>query len=109
MTIRAFSNAQRYDWGTWLLGIFKAIMVGLGAALVTLGGATYTGLTQRQTWTMVIAIFVSQAGVRLGEFLTLHGAPDQLQATLDAAAVATKEAAKQVSKAQEIAPEAPKS
>lgn len=51
-------------------------------------------------------MFLFQGGYRMFEYLQLHGAPDQLQATLDAAAVATKEAAKQVSKAKEIAPEA---
>jgi uncharacterized membrane protein YjjP (DUF1212 family) len=108
MTIRAFANAQRYDWGTWMLGIFKAIMVGLGAALVTLGSSSFAGLNQRQTWTMVIALFLTQAGIRLGEFLTLHGAPDQLQVTLDAAAVSAAKTVDAVAKAQDIAPEATK-
>jgi putative Ca2+/H+ antiporter (TMEM165/GDT1 family) len=109
MTIRAFANAQRYDWATWLLGIMRSFLSGGAAALAALGGSSVAGISAKQTAIMTGSGFLIMGLYRMGEFLELHGAPDQLQATLDAAAVATKEAVKQVSKAQEIAPEAPKS
>jgi hypothetical protein len=63
-------------------------------------------------WTMVGFNFLAMAGYRLGEFLQLHGAPDQLQAQLETASTAVKaaqsaagEAVQAVETAKAIAPE----
>lgn len=73
----ALDNAKGYAWETWMIGIMRAILTGGAAALTTLGGATYVGLSPGKMWTMVGFNFFSAAGYRLGEFLQLHGAPDQ--------------------------------
>jgi hypothetical protein len=92
MTITAVANARAYDWSTWMMGIFRSVLSGGAVALTTLGGASYVGLSPKSMWTMVGLNFITMAGYRLGEFLTLHGAPDQLQAQLDTAAIAAKTA-----------------
>jgi len=108
MTYMMSVNAARYDWKTWMLGVMRSFLSGGAVALTTGTGGALLGIPGKQVWTLMGINFVILGLYRMGEFLQLHGAPDQLQATLDAAAVATKEAAKQVAKAQEIAPEAPK-
>lgn len=49
---------------------------------------------------LMIVMFVFQGGYRMFEFLSLHGAPDQLQATLVTAAVATDKASAAIADAQ---------
>ena len=105
MTITAITNARSYDWQTWLLGIMRSFLSGGAVALTTIGGASYVGLKGWAMWTMVGINFVSMGAYRLGEFLTLHGAPEQLAATLDTAAAATAKAGEAIETAKTQLPE----
>jgi hypothetical protein len=76
VAITAIANAQRYDWGTWLIGIMRAFLSGGAAALAALGGSGLAGLNLHQTLIMTGSGFLIMGLYRLGEFLQLHGAPD---------------------------------
>jgi hypothetical protein len=113
-------NARRYDWATWMLGIFRSFISGGSAAMVA--GLTTMGIAPGtfnlsssigNTLKLMGVMFLFQGGYRMFEYLQLHGAPDQLQATLDAAASSAAKTqemavktAQAVAKAQDIAPEA---
>lgn len=108
--IRAFVNAQQYDWGTWLLGIFRSFISGGSSAMVA--GLTSMGIAPGtfnlsnsigNTLKLCGTMFLFQGGYRMFEYLQLHGAPDQVQAKLETAAVATKEAAAAISDAKSAA------
>lgn len=122
MSLTMVTNAGRYDWATWMLGIMRSFISGgsasMVAALTSIGIApgTFnlnTGITN--TLKLMGVMFVFQGGYRMFEFLQLHGAPDQLQAALQQASDATKaaqvetsKAADAVQQAKSIAPESPK-
>lgn len=81
------------------------------AGLTTMGIAPGTfnlSSSIGNTLKLMGVMFLFQGGYRMFEYLQLHGAPDQLQATLDAAAVSAAQTVDAVAKAKEIAPEAPK-
>ena len=120
MTITAVANAKKYDWSTWLLGVFRSFISGGSAAMVS--GLTSIGIAPDKfnlsssvgnTLKLMGVMFLFQGGYRMFEFLQLHGAPDQLQAQLDTAANAAKvaqsaagQAVQAVETAKTIAPEA---
>ena len=122
MTLTAVSNAKAYDWSTWLLGIMRSFISGGSAAMVS--GLTSIGIAPDKfnltnsignTLKLMGVMFLFQGGYRMFEFLQLHGAPDQLAATLDTAGAAAKQAqaaagqaVQAVETAKQIAPEAPK-
>ena len=86
----------------------RSFLSGGAVALTTGTGGAVIGIPARQVWILMGVNFVLMGLYRMGEFLQLHGAPDQLQATLEKASIATKEAASAVAEAKAIAPEAPK-
>jgi hypothetical protein len=96
--MKAIENAKSYDVATWLMGIFRSFMSGGAAALASLSGAGIAGLSVKQTLKTTAASFLIMGLYRLGEFLSLHGSPDKIDATLIQAAQsaqATVEAVKQ--------------
>ena len=94
----AITNAQSYDWKTWLIGIMRSFMSGGAAAFLTLGGGALVGVPSRQIWQMMGINFVAMGLYRLGEFLQLHGAPDKLSQSLDNAATSIAEAQSEIRK-----------
>lgn len=121
--LSAISNARRYDWPTWFIGIMRAFISGGSSAMVA--GLTSMGIAPdhfnltngvNNTLKLMGIMFLFQGGYRMFEFLQLHGAPDQLQQSLEAAAQATQAVAVQANKAADavadakaIAPQASKS
>jgi hypothetical protein len=115
MTLAMMTNAGKYDWPTWMLGIMRSFISGGSSAMVS--GLASIGIAPDKfnftgnlgnTLKLMGVMFLFQGGYRMFEFLQLHGAPDQLQATLEKASVATKQAASAVAEAKAIAPESPK-
>ncbi len=115
MTITAIQNAHGYDWQTWLLGIFRSFISGGSSAMVA--GLSSMGIAPGtfnlsnsigNTLKLMGVMFLFQGGYRMFEFLQLHGAPDRLQAALDVADVATKQAADAIQDAKQAAPVVPK-
>lgn len=116
-------NARRYDWATWWLGIMRSFISGGSSAMVAgfagMGIAPGTfNLTNSFTNTLKLmgVMFLFQGGYRMFEFLNLHGAPDQLQVSLQKASDAAESAQNDVQRAQAavaqakaIAPQSPKS
>lgn len=98
--VKAVSNAQSYDWPTWFIGIQRSFLSGGAVALATLGGGSVVGVSGWKLWAMVGTNFVILGLYRLGEFLTLHGAPDKLQQTLETAAEANTQAGAAISAAK---------
>ena len=96
----AIDNAKSYDWTTWLIGIMRSFLSGGAAAFLTLGGGSLVGVPPKQVWLMMLINFLAMGLYRMGEFLTLHGAPDKLQQSLDTAAAATKDAGKAIAEAR---------
>lgn len=115
MTITAVTNASRYDWPTWFIGIMRSFLSGGSAALFTGTGGAVLGVPGPMVWKLMGINFILMGLYRMGEFLQLHGAPDKLQQALEVAAEATKaaqaetnKAVSAVAEAKAIAPEAPK-
>lgn len=88
----AIDNARNYAWGDWWIGIMRAFLSGGAAALGGLSGSGIAGLNLRQTLIVTGSGFVVMGLYRLGEFLTLHGAPDKVQESLNVAEDKAKEA-----------------
>lgn len=97
--MRAVDNARSYDWQSWMLGIMRSFLSGGAAALLTGGGSALVGIPPRQAWVLMGINFISMGLYRMGEFLQLHGAPDQVQKALESAAEETSKAVVQASKA----------
>lgn len=64
----------------------RSFLSGGAGALAGLSGSGMAGLTLRQTLIVTGSSFVVTGLYRLGEFLTLHGAPERLQQSLETAA-----------------------
>lgn len=94
------SNAVQYDWPTWWIGILRSIMSGGSVALMTYGGAAFVKLPFKSTAEMMGVNFVGMAAYRLGEFLTLHGAPEKLQTALQQASDASDNLVQQAAQVQ---------
>jgi len=99
MTMALITNAQSYDWQTWLLGIFRSFISGGSAAMVS--GMAGIGIAPDRfnltnsygnTLKLMGVMFLFQGGYRMFEFLQLHGAPDKLQVALNTADVAAQQA-----------------
>jgi len=105
----AVANAKQYAWNDWLIGIMRSFLSGGAAALVSGSGGAIAGITAKQQYIMMGASFISMGLYRLGEFLTLHGAPDKLQQTLQTAQDATQRAGEAIASAQTQVEDKPKS
>jgi hypothetical protein len=101
--IQALESIKSYDFGTWMVGIFRSFMSGGAVALATLSGASAVGLDQKATWKMVGINFIALGLYRMGEFLQLHGAPDKIKAEekLEAAIGSITQAKKEVTEAKQ--------
>lgn len=99
----AIDNARSYAWGDWWIGIMRSFLSGGAAALGGLSGSGIAGLNLRQTLIVTGSGFVVMGLYRLGEFLTLHGAPDKVQENLNVAEGKAKEAVAAVQEAQKAA------
>ena len=108
MTISAVVNARGYAWSDWLMGIMRSFLSGGAAALVTGGGGAIAGITAKQQYIMMASSFLGLGLYRMGEFLQLHGAPDQLQQTLQVAADAATKAKDAITVAKTQVEETPK-
>ena len=101
----AISNAQGYAWGDWAIGIMRSFLSGGAAALLTGTGGALVGVPNTQIWKLMLINFILMGLYRLGEFLTLHGAPDKLQQSLAVAEDKAKEAVVAVQDAKASASE----
>jgi hypothetical protein len=110
--LTAVSNAKQYAWGDWILGIFRAFISGGSAAMVA--GFSSMGIAPDKfnlttgigkTFLLMGVMFLFMGLFRMFEFLQLHGAPEQLQATLAGAAVASQTASDAIAQAQSQAPD----
>jgi hypothetical protein len=78
----AIDNAKGYAWGDWWIGIMRSFLSGGAAALLTGTGGAVIGIPGHQVWKLMGINFVLMGLYRMGEFLTLHGAPDKRQQIL---------------------------
>lgn len=108
MFTTAVGNARGYDWSTWMLGLFRSFMSGGAGALVALGGSTVLKLSLKQTLLLTGGQFVIMGLYRLGEFLQLHGGPDQLSAAIEKASASAQQTVEAVAEAKAATPETPK-
>ena len=99
----AIDNAKRYAWADWLMGIMRSFLSGGAAALLTGTGGAVIGIPGSQVWKLMLINFVLMGLYRMGEFLTLHGAPDKVQENLQVAESKAKEAVSAVQEAQKSA------
>jgi hypothetical protein len=106
MTLAMVTNAGKYDWPTWVLGIMRAFLSGGASALMTGAGGAVIGIPGKQVWILMGVNFVLMGLYRLGEFLQLHGAPDPIaaQAALQKAETAAKETVSAVADAKAAVP-----
>jgi hypothetical protein len=96
----AIENAKGYAWADWLMGIMRSFLSGGAAALVAGTGGTIIGIPGSTVWKLMLVQFVLMGLYRMGEFLTLHGAPDKVQESLNLAETKAKEAVSAVQDAQ---------
>jgi hypothetical protein len=101
--LTAIDNAKGYAWGDWGIGLMRSFLSGGAAALLTGTGGAVVGVPSSQIWKLMLINFVLMGLYRMGEFLTLHGAPDKVQAQLNVAEAATKEAVAAVQDAKKSA------
>lgn len=99
----AIDNAKGYAWADWLMGIMRSFLSGGAAAFLTGTGGALLGIPGKQTLELMGINFVSMGLYRMGEFLTLHGAPDKVQENLAVAESKAKEAVSAVQDAQKSA------
>jgi len=104
--MRAFDSIANYDFGTWMIGIFRSFLSGGATALCTGAGGALVGIPGKQAWELMGINFILMGLYRMGEFLQLHGAPDQLQKALDTAAKESQKAVNQANVASDAVQEA---
>ena len=83
--MQLLANAKQYDWATWLIGFWRAIIGGASnsviSSLVGMGVAPDTfnfskGL--RHTLTMIGVTFLGSAVVHMFIYLQTHAAPEPI-------------------------------
>lgn len=99
----AIDNAIGYAWGDWMVGLMRSFLSGGAAALLTGTGGAVIGIPGNQVWKLMGINFVLMGLYRMGEFLTLHGAPDKVQQKLDVAESKAKETVEAVQDAKDAA------
>lgn len=102
--VTLITNAQGYAWGDWWIGIMRSFLSGGAAAFLTGTGGALIGIPGKQTLELMGINFLSMGLYRMGEFLTLHGAPDKVQQALDTAESKAKETVAAVQDAKAAAP-----
>jgi hypothetical protein len=103
--IAAVTNAKSYAWADWFIGIMRSFLSGGAVAFTTGTGGAVLGIPSDMVWKLMLINFVLMGLYRMGEFLQLHGAPDQLQTALATAADATAKAGDAIATAQSAVPE----
>jgi hypothetical protein len=83
-----------------MLGLMRSFLSGGAAAFLTGSGGAVLGIPGKQTLELMGINFLSMGLYRMGEFLTLHGAPDRVQESLNLAETKAKEAVSAVQDAQ---------
>jgi hypothetical protein len=101
--VTAIDNARGYNWSDWWIGIMRSFLSGGASALLTGTGGAVIGIPAKQVWILMGVNFLTMGLYRMGEFLTLHGAPDKVQETLNVAEGKAKEAVAAVQEAQKAA------
>jgi hypothetical protein len=86
-----------------MLGLMRSFLSGGAAAFLTGSGGAVLGIPGKQTLELMGINFLSMGLYRMGEFLTLHGAPDRVQESLNLAETKAKEAVSAVQDAQKSA------
>ena len=85
MSFAMVANAQRYDWSTWLMGIFRSVIQGGAAAVVSgfsvnlIAPNTFNltpGDGLGKTLTLMTTMFVIQGIIHMFMFLQTHPAPE---------------------------------
>jgi hypothetical protein len=104
MAIAAWSNAQKYNWSDWWIGVMRSFLSGGAAALVTGGGGSLVGIPGKQLWELMGINFISLGLYRMGEFLQIHGAPDKITESLNVAQNKIEEAKDAVKDAKAAVP-----
>jgi hypothetical protein len=111
----AVSNMKSYDWPTWFLGIMRSFISGGSSAIVSAAATMgidpeHFNLTTgfKHTILLMVTMFVFMGVIHMAMYLQTHGAPDQLQHTLQAAADANVKAGEAIAEAKAQAPEVPK-
>ncbi len=107
MTLAAVTNARSYAWADWLIGIMRSFISGGAAALITGSGGSVLGIPGKQIWELMGINFVLMGLYRMGEFLQLHGAPDQVQQALATAAASSAATSDAIASAQQAVPKVP--
>lgn len=86
------ANARAYDWPTWFIGIMRAFISGGAGAIASPAGPMYLDPKDFNLGEGLGKVLISMAIgflimgiVTMGIFLKTHGAPDLLQASLQAA------------------------
>jgi hypothetical protein len=104
--VAMMAHASKYNWSDWMVGIMRSFLSGGAVALTTGTGGAILGIPGKQVWILMGVNFILLGLYRMGEFLSIHGAPDPvaLQVALDKAQVATKEAGAAVAEAKAAAP-----
>lgn len=85
------------------MGIMRSFLSGGAAAFLTGTGGALLGIPGKQTLELMGINFISMGLYRMGEFLTLHGAPDRVQSSLNVAEEKAKEAVSAVQDAKKSA------
>jgi hypothetical protein len=101
--LTAIENAKGYAWGDWWIGIMRSFLSGAAASFLTGTGGALVGVPSAQVWKLMGINFVLMGLYRMGEFLTLHGAPDKMQQKLDVAEDKAKDAVAAVQDAKKSA------
>lgn len=111
--MQAYKNAARYDWETWLVGIWRSIIQGGSSGVVA--GPIAIGIDPQHfnlstglghTIEMIGGVFIGAAIIAMFTFLQTHGTPDKvlLQQALTDAADANKQAGVAIESAKASSP-----
>lgn len=83
--MQMLSNASKYDWDTWLMGILRSLTT--GGSNGVLSGLVSMGIDPQHfnlsgglghTLKMMLGMFILSSIVGMFVFLQTHGAPDKL-------------------------------
>lgn len=106
-------NAGRYDWATWLMGIFRALIAAAAGAIASPVGPMVldpndynlgTGLKKVVVSMLITAAITGVTGMAI--FLKTHPGPDQLQQLLEKASAESDKAVTQAAKASDAVADA---
>lgn len=106
-------NASRYDWSTWLMGIFRSLIAASAGAIASPVGPMVLdpkdynlgdGLHKVVISMLITAGITGVTGMAI--FLKTHPGPDQLQQALAKASIESDKAVVQAAKASDAVADA---